>query len=99
MDQIEDLFCEFEWPLKKMVYFFSSYEGSKMSYFDIWAFIKSFKLKTFEISPDDIEPNLLREMKGMDRDVIFENEDDNLKSSTVEEELYARSLSGITENS
>lgn len=96
VDQIEDLFSEFEWPLKKMVHFFSSYDGGKMSYLDIWAFIKSFKLKTFEINPDDIEPNILREMKGADREVIFENDDDNQKSSTVEEEYYARSLSGIT---
>ena len=67
-----------------------------MSYFDVWAFIKSFKLKTCEINPDDIEPNLLREMKGSEKEIIFENEDDHLKTSTVEEELYARSLSGIT---
>lgn len=47
-----------------------------MSYFDIWGFIKSFRLKTCEISPDDIEPALLREMKGADRDFVFEFDDD-----------------------
>ncbi len=73
----------------------------KMSYFDIWGFIKSFRLRTFEISPDDIEPALLREMKGSDKDIILEMDDDIQRTLTIEEDgaHLNRSLSGFTDNS
>ena len=45
--------------------------SSKMSYFEVWAIIKSFKLKTWEIYPADIYPNLLREIKGTEKEIIF----------------------------